>query len=117
MTTAAELLALARRVLDGSLPMPALRAPRAAAILARQALEDAVRGLCASARADVGHARTRSQLIVLRALLGDTVADLAEAAWLGLSRACHHHAYELTPTWAEIKHLIELVDRLVTTDA
>jgi len=33
------------------------------------------------------------------------VSGLA-GAWDQLSRACHHHAYELTPTTTEVRHLI-----------
>jgi hypothetical protein len=32
----------------------------------------------------------------------DTVL-LARESWLGLSRAAHHHAYELAPTAAELR--------------
>ena len=48
------------------------------------------------------------QLICLTITYGDDpllVSDLANA-WDQLSRACHHHAYELTPTTTEVQHLI-----------
>lgn len=113
-TSAAAILAHARAVLDGTLPVPKARAPRAAALLARQALEDTVRALCRSVGVDLDRATTRSQLIGIRVLLGATVADIAEVAWSGLSRACHHHAYELAPTEGEVRHLIALVSTLTT---
>lgn len=81
-------------------------------MLARQALEDTVRDLCGLVGADVGRATMRSRLIIIRVLLGSDVADLAETAWAGLTRACHHHAYELAPNANEVGHLIGLVSKL-----
>jgi len=34
---------------------------------------------------------------------GTEVGRDAAAAWTALSRACHHHAYELAPTAAELR--------------
>jgi hypothetical protein len=108
-TSADAILAHALAILDGTLELPKARSSRAAAVLARQALEDAVQALCREAGANLARASMRSRLLVLRMVLGDSVADTAEAAWAGLSRACHHHAYELAPTESEVRHLIELV--------
>jgi hypothetical protein len=33
---------------------------------------------------------------------GDEAAMMARTAWYGLSRALHHHTYELAPTVAEL---------------
>lgn len=107
-----QILDSAQAILDGKTMMPKTRAPRASAMLARQALEDAVRDLCDLAGADVGRATMRSRLIIIRVLLGSGVADLAETAWAGLTRACHHHAYELAPNADEVDHLIGLVSKL-----
>ena len=57
---------------------------------------------------DPGLASMHVQLICLTIAYGDDpllVSDLANA-WDQLSRACHHHAYELTPTTTEVQHLI-----------
>jgi hypothetical protein len=54
------------------------------------------------------------QLIFLRTYLSD--ADLAARAghaWSALSRACHHHAYELAPTAVELQSWFALVRELV----
>lgn len=51
----------------------------------------------------------RAQLLVLRTKAGGDVARQAAAAWHGLSRACHHHAYELAPTAAELRGWLEAV--------
>jgi len=75
-----DLLRYAHLVLDGQLPMPRTRAPRASAVLARRALEDAVDSLCRSAGAHLGRATMRSRLLTLRVLRGDGVADVAEYA-------------------------------------
>lgn len=56
----------------------------------------------------------RSRLTVLGFIHGPGVASAAEVVWQGLSEACHHHAYELTPTAAEIAHLIEVVATMPT---
>lgn len=105
-------LGYARDVLDGAVPMPRGRSTRAAAVLARQALEDAARGLCRSAGFDLDKATMRSRLVALRVLADDTAADAAGIAWAGLSRACHQHAYELAPTTGEVRHLIGMVATL-----
>ncbi len=45
----------------------------------------------------------RHQLLALNALADQETAALAPAAWYGLSRAVHHHTYELAPTAAELQ--------------
>ncbi|MFN0284900.1 MAG: hypothetical protein ACKVZ6_23345, partial [Kineosporiaceae bacterium] len=40
--------------------------------------------------------------------------DTAAIAWGGLSQGCHQHAYELSPTFSEIEHLIGLVEKVAT---
>lgn len=106
-------LGYARDVLDGAVPMPRGRSTRAAAVLARQALEDALRARCRSAGFDLDKATMRSRLIVLRVLVDQAAADAADVAWAGLSRACHQHAYELTPTTTEVRHLLTRVAALL----
>lgn len=103
-----DLLAQATAILDGKEHIPAAQRTRAAAYLARQTLEQIVRRRCAALGADMRRASMRSQLIVLRILSPDC-AEPAQAAWAGLSRACHRHAYELAPTEHEIRALIALV--------
>ncbi|WP_052583683.1 hypothetical protein [Saccharomonospora iraqiensis] len=114
-SSAAALLDHARTVLAGRHTVPAAQVPRAAAILARQALEDAVEARCRAAGAELGGHNQRSRLIVLRMLVGGPVSDSAATAWAGLSRACHHHAYELAPTVGEVAQLIEHVAAVVTS--
>jgi hypothetical protein len=111
-----DLLAPARALLDGRTPIPAGQRAFLAAALARQALEDTVERLCAHRFGAVGHPVTMgSRLIMLGTVLDQQTMRAIEIAWAELSAACHHHAYELTPTTAEIGHLIDLVADLPTT--
>jgi hypothetical protein len=47
--------------------------------------------------------RAQLLLLPLPQFAGPEAALLAREAWLGLSRAAHHHAYELAPTAAELR--------------
>ena len=89
--------------------------PKAAALLARQALEEALANLWESTYPGMGEASWSTQLACLPEVVSDPslVAD-ARAAWVSLSRACHHHHYELDPTAAELERWIRQTERLVT---
>lgn len=108
-TTGPSLLDHAQAILNGRVRLPPSIATRAAAFLVRRALEDTTRALCRSAGASSDRATMHSRLIVVRVLHGDQVANRAAIAWMGLSTACHHHAYELTPTVDEVRHWLALV--------
>jgi hypothetical protein len=111
-----DLLPHARAIADGSTPVPAGQRAYLAAALARQTLEETIERLCADRFGPLGHpVTTRSRLIVLSTVLDPEMMRALEIAWAGLSAACHHHAYELTPTTAEINHLIDIVARLSAT--
>lgn len=112
-TRPGDLVEHARAVLDRRHPLPVLQVHRAAALLARQALEDVVTQLCGQHGDDLAAATMRSRLICLRQLADTEVAEQASAAWAGLSAVCHYHAYELTPTAGEVRHLIDGVAWLV----
>ncbi|MBJ8348839.1 hypothetical protein [Antrihabitans sp. YC2-6] len=112
MTTPMVLLWNAQQLLDGTLPTGQPPA-RLSAFLARQALEMMITQRCQELGAEIPYATTNSKLVVLRALADDEIADAASTAWSGLSNACHHHAYELSPTVGEVRHLCELVAALV----
>ncbi len=88
--------------------------PRATAVLARQALERGLSELLSAKAEGIQRAPIRAQLLCLRVLLDDTAtADEVNVAWWALSRACHHLSYELPPTAAELRALIDVVDRFV----
>lgn len=61
--------------------------------------------------------RMRSRLAVLQVLDQTLFATRAEYAWHALSRACHHHAYELAPTVSELQHLHAVVTQLINSTA
>ena len=88
--------------------------PRAAALLGCRALEATMRRLWDRRTLDLQGRSIRVQLICLRTYLGD--ADLAARAghaWSALSRACHHHPYELAATAAELGGWLAVVEELV----
>ena len=85
---------------------------RAACLLTRQALEQVVDALLAERRLGCPAAGMRVRLICLaQAYTGEPreVAYRAETAWRLLSSACHHHAYELSPSLGEALALVEEV--------
>jgi hypothetical protein len=90
--------------------------PRAAALLARQALELRVRQEWDPAESALGKTSMANQFHALRQLRSATVAATAYDTWAALSGACHQHPYDLTPTIAEIQGLVDAVRSLVTTD-
>lgn len=118
MSTPPELLAMARQLLARASPETAGLWPRAAALLGRQALETSLDGYWAARRIPLESCPTLQQLICLREYLGD--ADLAGAvhhAWNALSRACHHHPYDLPPSAGELSAWLETVERWLSVSA
>ena len=107
-------LSLARGMLGRMDPETAGLWPRASALLACRALEATVSRLWERRTLDLQGCSMRVQLICLRTYLGD--ADLAARtghAWSALSRACHHHPYELAPTAAELRGWLSVVEELI----
>jgi hypothetical protein len=91
--------------------------PRAAALLARQALEQGLDDLWGAVSPRVREASRHAQLLCLGEFIRDEeVVNGARYAWHGLSRACHHQVYELSPTEAELSTWLDAVDRLVSHD-
>lgn len=115
--TAADLLVVARHLLtktgaDGDVAAGVW--PRGAAVLARQALELSLGSLWRQRGLDMAATSARAQLLCLDEYLADPqVAADARFAWWALSRACHHHPYELAPAVTEIEGCIEGVERVV----
>jgi len=108
MTERAELLGYAEQVLDGTVSLGG-RGPRTAALLARRAFEDWLDEISASWSKEVLSDRPptiSSKLIALGALQGMELGECAKRVWHGLSRAVHHHAYELQPSVAEVRQLV-----------
>lgn len=111
MTTPAALVAHARAVVArGTIGAW----PRAAALLARQALEAAMDQLWAARAPEVATLSARAQLTCLPEYLRDpALAGEVAFTWSVLSDACHAHAYEMGPTAEELEARFAVVDRLV----
>jgi hypothetical protein len=118
-TVARRLLAAARHVAD----RPAVETrglwPRAAVLLARQALEVALKTYWSAIAPGVEQASMRAQLLCLGpSLSDDSVGRRANHVWGVLSRASHYHPYDLTPTreelatWCDtVQDVVELTER------
>jgi hypothetical protein len=90
--------------------------PRTSALLARQALEQAVRlhWKALPDTADMASASMRSQLTCLHSYMDAATARQVTYTWAALSNACHYHPYELAPTAAELTGWLNDVERLIT---
>jgi carbohydrate-binding DOMON domain-containing protein len=90
--------------------------PRTSALLARQAIEQAVTTLWESLPETAGLAtcRMRSQLTCLPSYIDQTAARQTAYTWAALSNACHYHPYELAPTAAELTRWIDDTTELIT---
>jgi hypothetical protein len=89
--------------------------PRAAALLARQALEAAMAELWASnpQTAEMSRHPMRSQLLCLTTYLDPGTARRTAYLFAALSHACHYHPYELAPTAAELTGWLDQATHLV----
>lgn len=117
---ASSLLERAQALLDDSgsvetdsVPSNSMQPTRAAAWLARTSLEAAIGSVLTDRGIQAREATMRCRLACLHVLCPD-VAHVASAAWWGLSRCYHHHAFELTPTHTEVEHLLDLVRRVLS---
>lgn len=88
--------------------------PRAAALLARQSLEEGLDRFWQRSIPPMRDASRATQLACLDQYLRDPdLVSGIRTAWAALSRACHHHAYELSPTAPELDHWLTTVEGLV----
>lgn len=80
---------------------------RGAAHLARQAMEALLDEFWDMEVASMTRAPTRAKFLALHVYVHDTslVRD-GYATWSRLSRACHHHPYDLAPTIGEVQGLV-----------
>jgi hypothetical protein len=77
--------------------------PRAAALLLRHALEEALRRYWRRVRPELADCPMHAQALCLESYAGADTARRWSTVWTGLSRACHYHGYELSPTPAELR--------------
>lgn len=115
MTDRAALLDYADQLLDGSLPLGS-RSMRVAALLARSAFEDWLDEQCHWAAETAKRPSTKAKLAVLDVRTDGDEGVRAKRVWSGLSRVCHHHAYELQPSPGEVRQLVDEVRELVERD-
>jgi hypothetical protein len=110
------LLAAARQIIERPDAATAGVWPRAAALLARQALELAMASLWEARpqAAGLSQCSTRSQLQCLTAYLDRDTASRAAYLSAALSRACHYHPYELAPTAAELTRWLDETAQVVS---
>lgn len=88
--------------------------PRACAWLLRLALEAAMDDYWQRCHPDVVGMGARSpQFLILDRYAGRRVAARAGYAWSALSRAGHHHCYELGLTVGELRRLREAVATII----
>lgn len=80
--------------------------PRAGAVLARQAVEESLRLLWDQVDPHLAAVSMRAQLLCAPERLDPELAGQLAYTWAALSRACHHHAYELAPTLDELNSWI-----------
>jgi hypothetical protein len=114
--TPTELLAAAQRLLDRPDARTAPIWPRAAALLARQALEQGLDHFWRAKGLKLDTLATKPQLICLQAYLPDReLAARTNDAWSNLTRACHHHPYELGVGQEELKTWLETVAQVLVS--
>ena len=104
-------LDVASALLEGRFRVGPVPAMRAACWFTRRGLEALLPVLLGRRGLQLGTSNTRTRLICLAATYADQaerVNDLV-SAWDQLSQACHHHAYELTPTLGEAWDLLTRV--------
>jgi hypothetical protein len=111
-----ELLAAAAHLIQRPDAATAGIWPRAAALLARQAIELAMAAIWAAnpQTADLTTAPMRSQILCLTAYLGPDTAARVAYLIAALSHACHYHPYELAPTAAELTAWLDQAAQLIT---
>ncbi len=85
--------------------------PRAAAFLCRQALEASLERFWKARLPGMDTVSMRAQFACLSTYMDDVeLAGRAAYTWSALSKACHHHTYEIAPTATELKGWAELVE-------
>lgn len=116
--TPLDLISAARRLVDESTSETAGLWGRAAALLARQALEIAVADTLSKHAPELLAAPFRTQFLVLRALAEDDgLAAQAAYTWVALSQATHHQGYELPPSAESLRSWIQTVEQFVAAGA
>lgn len=113
--TPAEQLAAARTLAMTTDPTTTGVWPRAAALLARQAIERGLHEYWERKAPGLEKRPTHTQLICLPEYLNDQlIAGEIAWTWTALSDACHHRGYDLGPTADELERYIAAAERGLT---
>ena len=111
-------LDMASALLEGHFQLRTVPTMRAACWFTRRGLEELLPILLGRRGLQLGTSNTRTRLVCLVVAYADQAerANDLVSAWDQLSQACHHHAYELTPTLGEARDLLTRVEsgRLLT---
>jgi hypothetical protein len=111
--TPTELLGFADEVMSAPTASLEGRWPVAAALLIRQALERVLVELWRAREPGVEAANLTVQLLCLPLVVDERLARRVAWTWSALSRASHHHAYELPPTASELSTWFDATEALV----
>jgi hypothetical protein len=110
----ATLLAEVHQLIDSAMPESQGVWARSAALLTRQALEEAVRAKLDAYATSLDDAPFRAQLLCLQGTIADNdVAREANYFWSALSSATHHCGYELPPSATDLRGWLAGVERVV----
>ncbi|MGW5573188.1 hypothetical protein ACWEVD_18490 [Nocardia thailandica] len=101
--TVEQRLDAADHLLTGEVPAAGGVWSRAVAWILRLALEQAVDELWFQVAPELVRCPMRAQLLALRVYAGPTTAGEVGALWAALSRAAHHHDYELAPSTTDLR--------------
>lgn len=101
--TVAERLEAVDRLLDGEVTAAGGVWSRATAWILRLALEQAVDDLWHRVAPELARCPMRAQLLALRVYASPGTAAEVAALWSALSRAAHHHDYDLAPAVADLR--------------
>ncbi|MFD4974934.1 hypothetical protein [Streptomyces sp. NPDC058424] len=112
-STPEELLAGADRLLGTTTASTTGVWPRAAALLLRHALEEALRSFWQARKPQLARCPPHAQALCLESYADLDMARRWSATWAGLSRACHYHGYELAPTQVELRAWRDDVERVI----
>ncbi len=117
MTTSPEdLLAEAQRLLASRATDLRGTWPRAVALLTRQALEQTLDDLWRWKAPGTQMASRKAQLLCLGPYIeSEPLARDVRYTWAALSRACHHHPYDVTVTAEELSTSWRVVAGLIGT--
>jgi hypothetical protein len=89
----------------------------AAALLLRQALEDAIDAYWDQTVPALQDVSARAQLISLPFYLGPRLAGDVTYAWNRLSVAGHHGTYQLPPAPGDLRNIARTIDHLIAATA